>query len=236
MKRLSTLVLLILSLAIQSASARVVKGRVFSSADTTVVVGADCRLMSGDRMVNSWRSNADGSFAVASGDKGSLRLEVEKHGFSTTEILIKGGSDDVDLGPVFLEKSVELKEVSVTANQVVYTKGRTIVYPSVSEVKASSTSIELFQKLPLAGLTVNPIFRPRPSQRGQRVFALHPGALCRQGRQRLYRHHTQEARRRRQRLCLRPQRGQHGLCRRQYQRFLSPGTFAVFLVLQSLMA
>ena len=159
MKRLSTLVLLILSLAIQSASARVVKGRVFSSADTTVVVGADCRLMSGDRMVNSWRSNADGSFAVASGDKGSLRLEVEKHGFSTTEILIKGGSDDVDLGPVFLEKSVELKEVSVTANQVVYTKGRTIVYPSVSEVKASSTPIELFQKLPLAGLTVNPIFR-----------------------------------------------------------------------------
>lgn len=157
MKRLSTLVLLILSLAIQSASARVVKGRVFSSADTTVVVGADCRLMSGDRQVNSWRSNADGSFAVASGDKGSLRLEVEKHGFSTTEILIKGGSDDVDLGPVFLEKSVELKEVSVTANQVVYTKGRTIVYPSASEVKASSTSIELFQKLPLAGLTVNPI-------------------------------------------------------------------------------
>lgn len=159
MKRLSTLVLLILCLAIQSASARVVKGCVFSSADTTVVVGADCRLMSGDRMVNSWRSNADGSFAVASGDKGSLRLEVEKHGFSTTEILIKGGSDDVDLGPVFLEKSVELKEVSVTANQVVYTKGRTIVYPSASEVKASSTSIELFQKLPLAGLTVNPIFR-----------------------------------------------------------------------------
>lgn len=157
MKRLSTLVLLILSLAIQSASARVVKGRVFSSADTTVVVGADCRLMSGDRLVNSWRSNADGSFAVASDDKGTLRLEVEKHGYSTTEILIKGGSDDVDLGPVFLEKSVELKEVSVTANQVVYTKGRTIVYPSASEVKASSTSIELFQKLPLAGLTVNPI-------------------------------------------------------------------------------
>lgn len=159
MKRLSTLVLLILSLAIQSASARVVRGRVFSADDTTVVVGADCRLMSGDRLVNSWRSNADGSFAVASDDKGTLRLEVEKHGYSTTEILIKGGSDDVDLGPVFLEKSVELKEVSVTANQVVYTKGRTIVYPSASEVKASSTSIELFQKLPLAGLTVNPIHR-----------------------------------------------------------------------------
>lgn len=159
MKRVSTLALLILSLAIQSASARVVRGRVFSAVDTAVVVGADCRLMSGDRLVNSWRSNADGSFAVASDDKGTLRLEVEKHGYSTTEILIKGGSDDVDLGPVFLEKSVELKEVSVTANQVVYTKGRTIVYPSASEVKASSTSIELFQKLPLTGLTVNPIHR-----------------------------------------------------------------------------
>lgn len=159
MKRLSILLIICLSLAVEVASARVVRGRVFSADDTTVVVGADCRLMSGDRLVNSWRSNADGSFAVASDDKGTLRLEVEKHGYSTTEILIKGGSDDVDLGPVFLEKSVELKEVSVTANQVVYTKGRTIVYPSASEVKASSTSIELFQKLPLAGLTVNPIHR-----------------------------------------------------------------------------
>lgn len=159
MKRVSTLALLILGLAVQSASARVVRGRVFSAVDTAVVVGADCRLMSGDRQVNSWRSNADGTFAVASGDKGTLRLEVGMHGFSTTEILIKSGSDDVNLGPVFLEKIVVLKELSVTADQVVYSKGRIIIYPSSSEVKASSTSIELFQKLPMAGLTVNTIHR-----------------------------------------------------------------------------
>lgn len=140
-------------------SARVIKGQVISSADTTVVVGADCRLLSGDKQVNSCRSNDVGTFAVASDDKGTLRLEVGMHGFSTTEILIKSGSDDVNLGPVFLEKIVVLKELSVTADQVVYSKGRIIIYPSSSEVKASSTSIELFQKLPMAGLTVNTIHR-----------------------------------------------------------------------------
>ena len=113
--------------------------------------------MSGDKLLNSWRSNVDGTFAVASDDKGTLKLEVVKIGFSTTEILIKGGSNNVNLGPVFLEKSVELKEVSVTANEIVHSKGRTIVYPSAATVKASATSIDMFQKLPLAGLTVNPI-------------------------------------------------------------------------------
>ncbi len=157
MKHLSLFLLFILSLAIHTVNARVIKGRVFSAVDTTVVEGADCRLLSGDKLVNSWRSNVDGTFAVASDDKGTLKLEVVKIGFSTTEILIKGGSNDVNLGQVFLEKSVELKEVSVTANQVVQSRGRTIVYPSASEVKASSTSIELFQKLPMPGLVINPI-------------------------------------------------------------------------------
>ncbi len=157
MKNLSLFLLFILSLAIQPINARVIQGRVFSAVDTTVVEGADCRLMSGDKLLNSWRSNVDGTFAVASDDKGTLKLEVVKIGFSTTEILIKGGSNNVNLGPVFLEKSVELKEVSVTANEIVHSKGRTIVYPSAATVKASATSIDMFQKLPLAGLTVNPI-------------------------------------------------------------------------------
>lgn len=148
MKRLTIFLLICLSLAVATASARVIKGQVISAYDTTVVEGADCRLMSGDRQVNYWRSNDDGTFAVASDDEGTLRLEIEKERFSTTEILIKGGSDDVNLGPVFLEKGVELNEVTVTTNQVSHSKGRTIVYPSASEVKASSTSIELFQKLP----------------------------------------------------------------------------------------
>ena len=159
MNRISILLVICLSLAVEMVSARVIKGQVISSADTTVVVGADCRLLSGDKQVNSCRSNDVGTFAVASDDKGTLRLEVGMHGFSTTEILIKSGSDDVNLGPVFLEKIVVLKELSVTADQVVYSKGRIIIYPSSSEVKASSTSIELFQKLPMAGLTVNTIHR-----------------------------------------------------------------------------
>ena len=91
MKNLSLFLLFILSLAIQPINARVIQGRVFSAVDTTVVEGADCRLMSGDKLLNSWRSNVDGTFAVASDDKGTLKLEVVKIGFSTTEILIKGG-------------------------------------------------------------------------------------------------------------------------------------------------
>lgn len=80
-------------------------------------------------------------------------------GFSPTNIIIEPGSKNMNIGVVYLDEGVMLDEVQVSGNTVVNKNGRTIVYPSSADVKASATSISLFQKLPLPGVMSNPITR-----------------------------------------------------------------------------
>lgn len=79
-------------------------------------------------------------------------------GFNTAEIMIDK-SGDVKVGDVYITEGVALDEVTVTAGQMTESRGRTILFPSASDVKASSTAISLFQKLPFAGLQANPVNR-----------------------------------------------------------------------------
>ncbi|MDE6396761.1 MAG: outer membrane beta-barrel family protein [Muribaculaceae bacterium] len=63
------------------------------------------------------------------------------------------------LGNVYMTSAETLKEVTVQGSSIKDIKGRTIVFPSPADVKASATSLRLFMKLPLAGLEANPINR-----------------------------------------------------------------------------
>ncbi|MDE6028155.1 MAG: outer membrane beta-barrel family protein, partial [Muribaculaceae bacterium] len=58
------------------------------------------------------------------------------------------------------------------SNAVTFSKGRTIVYPSGADVRASSTALSLFQKLPLAGLEANPINRSLSVDGGSPVILI----------------------------------------------------------------
>ncbi|MDE7141977.1 MAG: outer membrane beta-barrel family protein, partial [Muribaculaceae bacterium] len=80
-------------------------------------------------------------------------------GYKPTEILLSTGKGKVEVGNLYLSESGALDEVTVTTQAVIDARGRTIVFPSEGEIKASPTAISLFQKLPLAGLTANPISR-----------------------------------------------------------------------------
>lgn len=53
----------------------------------------------------------------------------------------------------------ELGEVTVTVQESRQSKGMTVIVPSVADVKASATALNLFEKMPLAGLTANPLTR-----------------------------------------------------------------------------
>jgi hypothetical protein len=55
--------------------------------------------------------------------------------------------------------SVILEEVEISANSIIHVNGTIILHPSKSDVRASSTTISLFQKLHLPGLEANPINR-----------------------------------------------------------------------------
>lgn len=158
MARLTFLFLsLICSLTVLNA--RTIKGIVLSSDDSMPVIGANCRLMSDGKLITGTTANNNGAFSLETDVKSVLNLEVSMTGFSATNIIIESGSKDLNIGTVYLDEGVTLNELTVTGNSVIKSKGRTIIYPSVSDVRSSATTLSLFQKLPLAGLQANPILR-----------------------------------------------------------------------------
>ncbi|MCH5243201.1 MAG: outer membrane beta-barrel protein, partial [Muribaculaceae bacterium] len=140
-------------------NARNITGIVLSDNDSTEVVGATCKLLSEGKIVTSTSSGLNGEFELTTDLKTKLEVEISMVGYNPTEILIEEGSGNVGLGTIYLNEGVALQEVVVTGQSIVNTNGRTIVYPTQADIKASSTAISLFQKLPLAGLESNPINR-----------------------------------------------------------------------------
>lgn len=158
MTRLTILFISLIS-SLSALNARTIQGVVLSANDSTAVVGASCRLMADGKMLAGATVGSNGGFSLETDVKSALNLEISMTGFSSTGIIIESGSKNLNLGTIYLDEGVVLNEVSVTGNQVINTKGRTIIYPSSADVRASATSISLFQKLPLAGLQANPITR-----------------------------------------------------------------------------
>lgn len=154
-----TILIFTLLCSLSALNARTIQGIVFSSNDTTAVAGASCRLLSDGKLITGASTGADGSFSLETSLKSALNLEISMTGYSPTSVIIEAGGKNLNIGTVYLDAGVTLNEVTVTGNQVVHSKGRTIVYPSASDVSASGTAIGLFQKLPLPGLQANPVNR-----------------------------------------------------------------------------
>lgn len=153
------IVLLSVIYSLSVLNARTIQGVVLSSADSTAVVGADCRLLSDGKLVTATKADAEGTFALETEIKNALNLEISLAGYSSTNIIIESGAKNIGLGKIYLDEGITLGEVTVTGNAVVNSNGRTIVYPSSADLNASATTLSLFQKLPLAGLEANPINR-----------------------------------------------------------------------------
>lgn len=171
MKHCITILILLIS-PLMAINARTIQGHVLSSNDSTAVAGATCRLISEGKLITGVAADAVGAFLLETNLKTSLNLEVSMTGFSSTDVIIDAGSKNVNIGTIYLDQGVTLDEVTVTGNQVVHSKGRTIVYPSSSDVRASSTSVSLFQKLPLPGLQANPINRTLSVDGGSPVILI----------------------------------------------------------------
>lgn len=146
-------------ISLLAAGARTISGTVLSSVDSTAVAGAVCRAFSGENAVVATTADAEGVFALETDVRAGLRLEISMTGFTPTEVLIEPGTKGRDFGVIYLDEGLALDGITVTAAPVVNSRGRTIVYPSHADVKASMTSLSLFQKLPFAGLEANPISR-----------------------------------------------------------------------------
>jgi hypothetical protein len=142
-----------------SASARTLVGLVYSDSTNTVVADAVCILYEGDKELSRTATGEDGIFRLQTDSEAALAVEIDKPGFSGTVVVVEAGSKNQDLGYIALSEASTLDELEVKGTEVVHSKGRTIVYPSEADLKASSTTLSLLQKLPLAGLFADPINR-----------------------------------------------------------------------------
>ena len=158
MKRF-TIIIFSLICSLSVVNARTIRGLVLSSSDSTAVIGANCRLLTDEKVISIATAGNDGCFSLETADKSALKLEISMTGFTPTGVIIESGSKNLDVGTIYLDEGVALAEVTVTGQSVLHSKGRTIVYPSQADVKASASSISLFMKLPLAGLLANPVNR-----------------------------------------------------------------------------
>lgn len=151
--------LLLLSTATLSLHAKTVTGRVLSDTDSTALAGVPCRLNEATRLVTGGITDKDGLFRLETNATTNLTLDITCTGYNHTEIHIPSGAKDISLGDIYLSEGLSLGEVTVKGQSTTDSRGRIIIYPEASDVKASATSISLFQKLPLAGLDANPINR-----------------------------------------------------------------------------
>ena len=119
---------------------------VLTTADTTFVGGAT--------------SNINGDFLVENVVPGDYRLVVSSVGYKTSETVLQGVDEVVNLGSLELEEnSVLLDEVTVAASNEKSNSDRKIVFPSDKQKKASSNGIELLKQIALPRLQVNALQR-----------------------------------------------------------------------------
>lgn len=167
-----TIVMAMLPLSFFSAGARTIQGIVMNSNDSTAISSAECRLIADGKNLATTVTKENGGFILEIGTKDAANLEIEKEGFYSAYITITQGSGNLNIGDIFLDKCVSLDEVIVTADAVINSNGKTIVYPSIADVKSSATALSLFQKLPLAGLLANPVNRTMSVDGGTPVILI----------------------------------------------------------------
>ncbi|MDE5870082.1 MAG: outer membrane beta-barrel protein [Muribaculaceae bacterium] len=153
--------------------AREIKGIVLSARDSLAVSGAECRLLQGDsKFITGVTTGTDGFFRLNTDWREKATLTVSFPGYEKTTIHIDKGNDTLDVGTVYLDDATTLEEVTVTAGSIIHSKGRMILYPDASDVKASATTLSLFQKLLLPGLEANPINRSLSVDGGSPVILI----------------------------------------------------------------
>ena len=90
-----------------------------------------------------------GQFASANVNDSTLLIEITKEDYSPVYMYVTGTTDEfIDLGTVKLKPySVELGEVTVTAQSVIQKPDRYIIIPSVGEITQSSNGLSLLNNL-----------------------------------------------------------------------------------------
>lgn len=151
--------LLILSGSVEGMADIKITGKVLSEKDSTAIIGANCRLLSGNDTILVQQTDENGCFVFDSKIQGDMQIIMDSPDYADFDITLDGAKKDIDLGEIYLSAVSGLQELVVTAGSRRLSRGKTIVIPTITDVKASSDALSLLRKLQLDGLDVNPVNR-----------------------------------------------------------------------------
>ncbi|MDR2691118.1 MAG: TonB-dependent receptor [Dysgonamonadaceae bacterium] len=132
-------------------------GSIINSNTLQPVEGAIVNLLTSDSsLVNNVLSKADGSFVIKQVQSGNYFLEITHVGLETKTVQISNLSENIDLGKIeMFEKTLELEEVSVTANSNLTKIDRQIIFPTATQLNTSFSGLDVLSKIMLPRLIVN---------------------------------------------------------------------------------
>lgn len=140
-----------------------VKGRIVENVNEqiTSIRFATISLMKSDStIVTSTSSGEDGTFALNGIEKGDYLLSVSLIGYTPTGIVLKNLTKLVDLSDIEIEESsIALREVIVSANNIIHKIDRQIILPTENQIKHSYDAYDLLNNMMIARLNVNPIVK-----------------------------------------------------------------------------
>ena len=140
-------------------SARTITGVVYSDSTALPVSDAQCVLFENDSIVGQTATDTKGRFFLKTVAESNVILEIDKSGYTGAVIMVNEGVQDVDLYDIKLSTASLLSEIEVEGSRIFESKGHTILFPSATDVKASSSMLSLLQKLPLLGLETDVVNR-----------------------------------------------------------------------------
>jgi hypothetical protein len=158
MKR--NIIFLVAILMTLSVSARMIKVTGCVISNKTPIEFANVVVLTQDSVfVEGSISNEKGIFQIENIPSGKdYRLKISSIGYTAKTVQLSHLSRNTDLGKIEIEENtVALKEVKVTASNVVNALDKKVIHPTTHALKAATNGLDLLQQLKMNRIHVDPL-------------------------------------------------------------------------------
>jgi hypothetical protein len=133
-----------------------IKGRVVAENNEAIPFANISLHLSDSTLVKGVSSDSNGNFTISKVKSDNYYLLISCIGFDSYYAHFEGISSNIRLGNLVLkEQKVALKNVTVTAANIIDKPNRKIVFPSGKQKEASTNGLNLLQNVMLSGVKVN---------------------------------------------------------------------------------
>ncbi|WP_287619348.1 TonB-dependent receptor [Parabacteroides sp.] len=134
-----------------------IRGSIFDEGNNQPLAFANVVLQTEDSVfLQGISTNEKGQFVLKNIQAGNYWLEVSSVGYLTERLDLRGVTSSINLEVIFLrEDVVALKDVEVTASNLVNKSDRKIIFPNQRQIDASTNGIGLLQNMMLPKVQVN---------------------------------------------------------------------------------